>query len=276
MVVLFFFIMFVLSMFNQLTKNKMKTNLEAVQVEFVSNSTDYDKIENLSGSFNRDVNKTHVANLKKAIEKTGSGGVVIKVIKTKAFKNKVQYINGDGQHRLQACKELGLPFSYVVVQLVEDTPLNVTKYIAMHNEVVVKWGGDSYLNSYALNGIEEYKTFKKVKEANSLTNTDLLKIFGVSNTEFKSGVMKFENEANSMELLKAIVEVKPHVPNKAFVRRSLFKVFDNPSEYSKLATAIINASKTLAEVGMKFSENEGEFLNQLIDIKIKMNFKKAA
>ena len=250
-------------------------NLKAKLVEVVTNSTDYKAIENILG-FNRKVNKPHVAKLKNSIQQTGSDGVMIKVIKTKAFKNSVQLINADGQHRLEACEQLKVPFNYTVLEMVEDTPLNVTKYIALHNEVVVRWGGDVYLNSYALNGIAEYKTFKKLRDTNDLTNTDMFKIFGVTQKQFTNGEMKFENEANSLLLLKAIVTIKPHVPNKAFVRRSLFKILDVPSEYKALADAIVNASKVLKNAGMKFSENENEFFNQLIDIKSNMNMKKAA
>jgi hypothetical protein len=261
-------------MFNQPNQNKMK-NLNANLVEVVTNSTDYKVIENLVG-FNRKVNKLHVNKLKQSIIETGSAGVMIKTIRTKAFKNAVQIINADGQHRLEACKQLGVPFNYMVLEMEEDNELNVTQYIALHNEVVVRWGGDVYLNSYALNGLAEYKTFKKLKEKHNLTNTDMFKIFGVNQKEFTGGVMKFEDEANSLLLLKAIVKVKPHVPNKAFVRRSLFKVMNNPKEYSSFATAIVNASKVLNKIGVGFSENEAEFLTQLIDIKSNMNMKKAA
>lgn len=251
------------------------TDLKVNLVEVVTNSNDFDKLESIIG-YNRKINTSHVSKLKESLLQTGSGGVMVKVLKTKALVGSVQYIRVDGQHRLTACKELGLSFNYMVEELENDTLLNVTKYMSLLNNVVTKWGGDVYLNSYALNGIKEYKIFKKHKEASKLTNTDLFKIFNVSNKAFTSGNMKFENLENSLLLLDAIVEVKDYVPNKAFARRSLFKVFDTPSEYKSLAKAIVNASKKLSDVGMKFSENESEFLNQLIDVKIKMNLKQAA
>jgi hypothetical protein len=252
-----------------------KVVLRANLLEVVTNSMDFDKIDKLVG-MNRETSNAHINTIKESIEKTGSSGVMIKIIKTKAFKTKGQLINGDGQHRLEACRQLNVPFNYMVMELEVDTPMNVTQYIALHNEAVTKWGGDTYLNAYALNGIVEYKVFKTLKDKHNLTNTDMLKVFNVTNKAFKNGTMKFENEVNSLKLLEAIVEVRPYVPNKAFVRRSLFKVFDTPNEYKKLAKAIVNASKMLSDVGMKFSENETEFFNQLIDIKIKMNLKKVA
>ena len=265
-----------ITMFNQPNQNKMKTvNLKATLLEVVTNSMDFDKIDKLIG-MNRETTQTHINTIKESIQKTGSSGVMIKVIKTKAFKTEGQLINGDGQHRLEACRQLNVPFNYMIMELEEDVPMNVTQYIAIHNEAVTKWGGDTYLNAYALNGVKEYKLYKKLKEKHNLTNTDMLKIFGVSNKDFKNGTMQFENEANSLELLKAIVKVKPHVPNKAFVRRSLFKVFIEPNEYETLANAIVNASNVMNEAGVPFSENEAEFLNQLVGIKTKMNMKKAA
>lgn len=253
-------------------------NLNANQVEVVTNSREYDKFDYLIG-YNREVNESHVEKLKESFQTFGVASLFITIVMTKAFKNAVQYIIGDGQHSLRALMELGYAFNYVIVELEEDTPLNVTQYISGLNNNVMSWGTGTYLDSYAINGISEYKTLKVAKEKYNLTITDLLNIFDVSNKNFKEGTIKFPNEEDSVKLLKAVARVKPFIPNKAFTRRSLYKVMRSCTNYTKLANGIIEAAGYMAKAKTKFSENEKDFYQHLVDIKddvFKVELKKVA
>jgi len=98
--------------------------------------------------------------------------------------------------------------------------------------------------------------------------TDLLFIFIGSNNRkvFTSGEMTFVNEADSMELLDAVMLVKNAIPDKAFVRRSLYKIMRLCKDYNRMSEAILKTSEALKIAHMKFSENEGEFYDHLVKI----------
>ena len=145
------------------------------------------------------------------------------------------------------------------------------KYIATLNNNAKAWSTNVFLEAFADNGIVEYKKFKAIMGDTGLTITDLLTIYcgsgsGVANTKFKDGELVFVNEADSDKLLKAVKKVKGHIPNKAYVRRSLYKVMRIAKDYDKLAKAIVRTAKALETACAKFSENEAEFYDHLVDI----------
>lgn len=101
------------------------------------------------------------------------------------------------------------------------------------------------------------------------TITDLLFIYtGSGNTKkFQSGELEFINEKESDKLLKTILEVKPYVPNKSFVRRGLYFIMkQTQGEYSKMGNAIIRIAKEKASSGLTFSSDETSFKNELTQI----------
>jgi tellurite resistance protein len=78
--------------------------------------------------------------------------------------------------------------------------------------------------------------------------------------------MKFVNEADSMELLDAVMSIKNVIPNKAFVRRSLYKIMRLCKDYKRMAKAVIKTAEALKTAHTKFSENEREFYEHLVKI----------
>jgi hypothetical protein len=234
-------------------------------------STDFkEKFVYLKGE-NRKVVEGHVRKLVTSFESFGTARAIVTVIKTKSVNGKITYYVADGQHTIIACERLGLSFNIALVELIEDSLLNVTKYIATLNNNSKAWSNDNYLTAFAKNGIREYKIVVEVMKTSGLTITDMLYIFlGGSSTKenkmFKNGELKFIDERDSMKLLDAILKVKTYVPNKAFVRRSLYKVMARAKDYDRLADAIITASKALEVAHSKFSENESDFYNHLIKI----------
>ncbi len=60
--------------------------------------------------------------------------------------------------------------------------------------------------------------------------------------------------------------VKNIIPNKAFVRRSLYKIMRLSKDYNKLAKAIVKVSKAMETSLQKFSCDETEFHNHLTNI----------
>jgi hypothetical protein len=125
-----------------------------------------------------------------------------------------------------------------------------------------------YLNSFKENDIREYKIMSELKIKTGLTMTDLLFIFLGSNNrkEFTSGQMTFVNEKDSMELLDSVMMVKNAIPNKAFVRRSLYKIMRLCKDYKRMAKAILKTAEALKTAHTKFSENERDFYEHLVKI----------
>ena len=235
----------------------------------VCNCKNY-KVGEYLKKFNRDVTITHVNSLKRKLKRRGFIGVVI-LLKTKAFGGVYKFIYADAQHRVMACEQLDIPFNYMIYELYEDTPLNVTLFIADLNNSSLNWSPNMYLDKFAANNIANYKIVLKEKKRTAFTVTDFLHMFSggagkYENDEFKNGTMKFIDYKDSVLLLKAMFHVKEYVPNKAFVRRQLVMKLRVSKDYMKFAKAIKEASVCLKNASTCFSENEKEFAKHLDNI----------
>ena len=242
-------------------------------VEFIPNSTNTLGAKLLE-SINRPITEAQVKTLMESFIRFGVASLTITIIRTKAFTGTYEHYIGDGQHSAEACKRLGIPFDIKVIELFEDTKLEVTQYIATLNNSNKAWSTLNYLNAYCENGVQEYIKAKKVLLETGLKISDFVNIYlGSGGSKelkmFKSGTMKYPNESESDNLLDAIVMAKPHVPNKSFTRRSLIKVMRMSSDFKTFAKVVIKASIALFENETSFSENEQEFEKHLIKLHTK-------
>jgi hypothetical protein len=249
-------------------KKNVKNQL-SVFVEFIPNC-DQKKLSSFKflNDINRDVKEPHVKKIAESFEEFGTASVVLTVVRTKSIKGKVEEYVADGQHRLLAAQRLNCPIHVIIVELTNDTKLNLTTYISTLNNTSSGWSPNTYLNSFLHNDLREYTIINELKSTTGLTMTDLMFIFLGSNNKklFASGKMKFVNEADSMELLKAVMSVKTVIPNKAFVRRSLYKIMRLCKDYKRMAKAILVTAEALKTAHTSFSENEAEFFNHLVKI----------
>lgn len=244
---------------------QLKGTTPKFRTVLVSKFKNRKNFDNFSVSpLNRDISEKNVCKLMESFWKYGTAGTNITIIRTSAFGIKNELVRGDGQHSIIAAEKLGLPLSGTIVELVEDTRENVFAYIATLNNARAGWGTGVYTNGNAKLDKREYILFDSIMKNTKLTISDLLFIFlggggSKENDIFKSGEMTFINEADSMKLLKAVVKVLAFVPNKAFARRSLYRVMKMTKNYNKFAEKIIYSE-------INFSENEGEFYNQLVNL----------
>jgi len=212
----------------------------------------------------RNLIQHNVCKLMRSFKMFGTGGSNITIVKTSAFGVKDELITADGQHSIEAAKLVGVGLNGRIVELVDDTKENVLRYIATLNNCRVGWSNKTYLNGNIALGKAEYVMFDMLMTKHKLTITDLLHIFlgGSSNKEakiYKDGEMEFINEKEALRLLKAVVKVKDALPDKAYARRSLYRVMRMTNNYNKFAEKIINADVT-------FTENETALYLQLIKI----------
>lgn len=242
-------------------------------VENIPNTTNFLDAKIMIG-INRPIKESQIKVLVESFKRFGTASLTITIIRTKALTGSYEYYIADGQHSLVACKRLGIPFDIKIVELFEDTKLEVTQYVATLNNSSKAWSTNNYLDAYCDNGIFEYIKAKKVIVETGLKISDFVNIYlgsggGKELKTFKDGTMKYPNESDSDKLLEAIMMVKAHVPNKSFTRRALIKVMRMSNDYKKFAKVIVKASIALVENETSFSENETDFLNHLIKLHTK-------
>ena len=114
----------------------------------VYNTYDHDKFKILKG--NRSVKKSHVQNLKKSLSEDYLFTLIL-------VNEKLEVI--DGQHRLQALKELNLPVNYIIIK---GYGVEEVKRLNINN---IDWTKDNYLHHYCDLGFKNYILYRDFKNA---------------------------------------------------------------------------------------------------------------
>lgn len=125
----------------------------------------------------------------------------------------------DGQHRLEACRQLEVEVHYVVSGAIKKEDLKRL------NSVQKSWTIMDYINYFTIEGIPEYKTFSnlinqfpKVKVS---TLMDLVSK-GRWNNQMKEGVVVIDNLDQAIDICKKLDELAakdyPFVYGSAFIR----------------------------------------------------------
>lgn len=157
---------------------------------------------------NRNINKLHVNRLKKSMKQNYLYTVIM-------VNESFEVI--DGQHRLQACKELKLPIRYMIAYgygLEEVQRLNAT---------AKTWNADDYMNGYCNLGFENYIIYRNYKNKYGFGHNEtqallLDKFIRGKDTGFNDGNFKIKNLKKSIEKAETIIKVAPYY--KGYKRRS--------------------------------------------------------
>jgi hypothetical protein len=113
----------------------------------------------------------------------------------------------DGQHRNEACRILGLPFYYTVI----DGDVSDVQSL---NHNVKKWTNVDFLKSFCDMGIQDYIIYRDFRETYKLdhqVSVALLGGGGDSNKRtqvFNSGAFKIGNLANAIKIADFILRIK--------------------------------------------------------------------
>ena len=172
----------------------------------------YDLFGKVDG--NRFVNAAHVKKLKTSISQID---LKIPIV----VNDKIQVV--DGQHRLQARKELGLPVYYIVIN---GLGLRETQRV---NSAAKNWNDKDFLDSFIAQNYANYKTYKKFRETYQFGHTDTLNMLSGKNTniggansnqEFREGefCVSPANLAQATDWAEKIYQIEPYY--KGFKRRS--------------------------------------------------------
>lgn len=179
----------------------------------IRKTTDYDRFRFMDT--NRDVVQGHINNLKIAMQEHGNLTQVQPIV----VNEKGDVI--DGQNRLIACKELGIPVYYSVV---EGLDINDARQM---NILHRNWTNIDYAKSYATQGNQNYIRFLSLVEDYSAGYSNILMfIYGAQNSmmfnEFKEGDLVVSEETDAevrqlLDLLEEVTEILP-ITNRALAR----------------------------------------------------------
>ena len=213
-------------------------------------STDYSIFKLLP--FNREVDKAHVKTLVESMRLHGFKGVS-QIIKTKIIDGTEQYYIVDGQHRIAAAKQLGLPIRFELTEL--KTKKETADFIAELNTSAKSWGTSNFLSVWSSLQIEEYVKLAKVQKETGFQITPLLEayLFTSNQVDYRKGRMVFTNEELSDSIVQQMIELNQYLPSKAFCRRAIVRVMRNPKYNHK---KMLNAVKQYVSLVGSFTENE--------------------
>lgn len=255
------------------SENKKEVNVANKEIISTTKSKKYNlfadwndiKGKDGKGRFNRKVDMSKPRkSLIVSIAKTGARTPLL-ILKTRAFMNMWLLLILDGQNRFAAIKYLGLEFEYKVLQLLDDTQENAIALMKEYNITAERWNSSNYLEGEVALGKYEYVKMFELLKSDFLTFKDIFSIYGVTATEFRSGVMKFKNEKESDSLLKSILFMSNHIPNVANCRRAIFRILKTEKISHKTLSEIIKkGEKEMAKKGEVFSSDERTFEGQVL------------
>lgn len=157
-------------------------------------STDYSVFKTLLG--NREIEKRRITKAMKGLQTAGQQLIPIVV------NERMEVI--EGQARLKACKELGLPVEYTIRKgaRVEDAILL--------NTTSTKWGIVDYIRSYASQGNENYKFLLNLMETHPLFSPSAVIILATS-TSSSGLVQEHIREGRFTVSIKEMLKIKEKV-----------------------------------------------------------------
>lgn len=187
----------------------------------VLTTKDHKLFKRLEG--NREVNKVHLKRLKESMLK--------KLLLSPILVNeKMEVI--DGQHRLEAATELGLPVNYIVKRgygLEEVQILNANSR---------NWTPDDYLDGYIEMGLEDYSLLKQFREEFGFKHGEsLAMLLGVTSTGpdhvdmYRNGDFEIKDWKAAVQSAEKILMVAPYykgIRRRAFVT-AMLTCFKNPA-----------------------------------------------
>lgn len=210
----------------------------------VQQTDDYDQFSFLST--NRDQNRGHIEALKEAFEEMGNFTKVQPILVND------QYQIIDGQHRFTACKELGLPIYFTVVDglgVREARNMNI-----LHRG----WRVEDFARSYAMEGNTNYQKYLVLKEDYGFSHSILLAYIygkvdraGVYKT-FREGNFVFDNEKEVRERLNMLSQYGEHtnlVNNREFAF-AVLRIMDSENyEHKRMLNKLAQNGHSLVRMG---------------------------
>lgn len=170
----------------------------------IRSTSNYDAFNTVKG--NRTVRPAHAKKLRLAIEQDPE------TIKYNPILVNEKWEVIDGQHRLEAIKQLELPVYYVQV---EGLKLDNVQQL---NSISKQWQPVDYAKAFALLGNDNYAKYLEVKENKelSINHDSLMRYLSLDNpitsVAFNEGKLKVDDFNRSWQLLTQLREVGQYYP----------------------------------------------------------------
>lgn len=170
----------------------------------IQQTSDYDKFSFLSN--NREYNRKHVENLKKAFVENGNLTMVQPILVNE------NYEIIDGQHRFVAAQELGQPLFYTMV-----SGLGIENALSM-NILHRSWTSEDYARSYALSGKKGYIDYLNLREEFPFASHSIMLSYianAVRQTphkKFREGDLVIEDLVTVRQRLENLGEIREIAP----------------------------------------------------------------
>jgi hypothetical protein len=202
---------------------KNKKNIYIKQEDLIHKTKNYKMFKSVDG--NRVINQSHVNRLIKSISESY---VPIPLLVNQDMYGNYEII--DGQHRLKALEELGLPVHFIIKQNLS------LKDMQKLNTNSRNWSQDDFMNSYEKLGLSayiRYKTFKEKwkfghDECWALLNGICSKPHGTID-KFRNGELTIKNYEKAVYHAQLITDLKQHFDG--YKRRSfvfaMLRMFNN-------------------------------------------------
>ena len=164
----------------------------------VGSTTDYGKFKIVAS--NRSLKRSNVANLMKSFKITGGMCKSHPIIVDRSL-NVI-----DGQHRLEACKKMGIPVHYIISEDRIET-------IPVFNAYQEKWGLEDYARYFSQNGNKNYEKILQVKDSVGIGINAILESLGkptgkAQNSSFKEGRFVFYGSVeDSVTIIKKMLKL---------------------------------------------------------------------
>lgn len=164
----------------------------------VLTTRDYNQFQQLDD--NRELNKTHLERLKGSMQEVYLFNPII-------VNENLQVI--DGQHRLEACKQLNLPVRYITV---EGYGIREVQVMNANNK---NWKPDDYLQSFVKNGYTDYIVYQSFKEKYGFDHQANIALLtnnanGRGYESFNTGKFKVTNLRKAERVANYLMQIKPY------------------------------------------------------------------
>lgn len=186
----------------------MNTKQDRLAEGIVHQTMEYNYFVRIKG--NRSLNTTHIKNLKESMKK--------KDLKIPIIINDKREVT-DGQHRLQARRELMLPVYYIVLS---DMGIAETQAANADNK---NWSAPDFLSTYVELNYAHYKRYaefqKKYEFAHAVTQVLLegkQSEGGSRSNEFRTGGFVIDGYERACDWADKLYQIEPYYPG--FKRRS--------------------------------------------------------
>lgn len=213
----------------------MRVHKDFEPVTDVHKTTNYKSLIKVAG--NRKI-KPHLKKIIESMKKNGNKSLGLVGVVVEENGEAVYYIL-DGQHRVVACEELGIPFEFKLIEIKDLS--EVMTLISDLNTSSGKWNGNDFLQGWIDYGKENYVRFHELRESckwvenkenkagknvtkkKKIDITILMAIFEVNKTQFEDGSMVLKHYKQNKEVLDNLMELIHHVPTNCQPLRAVIR-----------------------------------------------------